>query len=156
MLNIPQFKSLVIIPTLERMGPKFNSPDAVHLLLGTALHESRLTYLRQLPGGPALGLYQIEPTTINDIYENFLSYNADLEAIVHNLMNGMGRAFQAVTNLAYSTALARLVYYRISEKLPDWQNSAQVASYWKRHYNTTKGAGRIQDFEQTYRELVLD
>jgi hypothetical protein len=166
MLNIQQFRDLVIIPTLERMGGKFNSPDAVCLLLGTAIHESRLEYLKQIPNGPALGLYQIEPATIEDIHANYLSFRPELNSKIESLLshdpnvNGLfekaiERCSQAVTNMAYQVAMARLVYYRRPEPLPHWENSLEVAKFWKTHFNTIQGAGKVGDFEKSYRELIL-
>ena len=70
MIHIQQFKDHIIVPTLKKIG--LHSDAAVQLLLGTAVQESRLMYLKQLKGGPAIGFYQIEVITLNDIYVNFL------------------------------------------------------------------------------------
>jgi|APSaa5957512535_1039671.scaffolds.fasta_scaffold64314_4 hypothetical protein len=155
MLDIKHVRDYVITPTLKRMGGKFHSPDSVCLLLGTAIHESRLEYLRQIGGGPALGLFQIEPATIHDIHENFLTYQPEINQVVSSFMSCNDREFQAVTNLAYSTALARLVYYRRPEPLPNWDNSLAVAEYWKQHYNTIEGAGYVEDFRASYINFVM-
>ena len=51
------------------------SVEAVYLLLGTCAVESNFgTYLKQ-KNGPALGVFQIEPSTLIDIWENYLYYN---------------------------------------------------------------------------------
>jgi hypothetical protein len=76
-LNVHQFRSYVLRPTLERIGLHSNSAEI--LLLGTALTESGdMHYLRQLGNGPALGVYQMEPTTHEDIYDNYLKYKKEL------------------------------------------------------------------------------
>jgi hypothetical protein len=155
MVNLQHWRDYVIIPTLKRMGENFNSPSAVCLLMGTALQESRLEYLRQLEGGPALGFYQPEPATIKDIHDNYLHYRPELEAVVRSLMTDQPRDVQAVTNLSYATALARLVYFRVPEPLPAWEDSRAMSRYWKAHYNTYLGAGKAEDFEKTYREQIL-
>jgi hypothetical protein len=155
MVNLQHWRDYVIIPTLKRMGEKFYSPSAVCLLLGTVLHESRLEYLRQLEGGPALGFYQLEPATIKDIHENYISYRCELESVVHDFMTMQARDVQAVTNLSYATALARLVYFRVPEPLPAWEDSRAMSRYWKAHYNTYLGAGNAGDFEKTYWEQIL-
>lgn len=51
----------VVRPVLRVMSAW--SQPAEDLVMGTAAQESRLTYLRQLGGGPALGLWQMEPAT---------------------------------------------------------------------------------------------
>ena len=70
MLDADQFTRLIIRPALKIIGLDFRAAE--ELLLGTALQESRLTYLHQLGGGPALGLFQMEPGTHDDIWTNYL------------------------------------------------------------------------------------
>ena len=53
-LNVKHFKDLVIDPALFKLDREIIwSTSAVNLLLGTAIQESRLTYLRQMGNGPA-------------------------------------------------------------------------------------------------------
>ncbi len=54
MINTTQFRDLVVRPTLKQIN--LYSASAVELLMGTAVQESRLTYLQQLDEGPALGV----------------------------------------------------------------------------------------------------
>lgn len=55
------------------------SEEAENLLMGTAAQESALgEYIRQLGNGPALGIFQMEPETFDDIVRNYLSYRPDL------------------------------------------------------------------------------
>ena len=56
-----QTLALVICPALEKLS--LWSPSAEELVLGTAIVESGLTYLKQHGDGPALGLWQVEPAT---------------------------------------------------------------------------------------------
>ena len=65
MLDPRQFAERVIRPALVKL--RLQSPAAEALLLGTAVVESGLSALVQAGGGPALGLYQIEPATHADI-----------------------------------------------------------------------------------------
>jgi len=51
---------------------------------------------------------------------------------------------QLVHNLAYATAIARVIYWRRPEALPE--AAAGLAKYWKDHYNTHLGAGKEKDF----------
>ncbi|MFT9325008.1 MAG: hypothetical protein ABF537_12850, partial [Acetobacter sp.] len=58
-LDLAQFKALLVSPVLGQLELGGNA--AVNLLTGTALVESGLVWLRQNGGGPALGLWQMEP-----------------------------------------------------------------------------------------------
>ena len=80
MLNIQQFRANIVRPTLEAIGA--HSRAAEDLVLGTALQESNLHYLRQLNEGPARGVYQMEPATYDDIWENYLAFRAELSTRV--------------------------------------------------------------------------
>ena len=62
---------MVIRPALTKIN--LWSRSAEELVLGTAIVESGLTYLKQRGEGPALGLWQIEPATHEDLYTNFLN-----------------------------------------------------------------------------------
>lgn len=133
------FKARVIRPTLALLGLG-DGPAAENLLLGTALTESALTYLAQL-GGPALGLYQIELPTHYDLFESFLKFRPMLAAKIYPLrMSSLDTPFQLVANLAYATAIARLIYYRARDSLPDAADALGMALYHKAHFNTAAGA----------------
>ena len=71
-----QTLALVIRPALEKLS--LWSLSAEELVLGTAIVESGLTYLKQHGDGPALGLWQVEPATHDDLYTNFLNFRPEL------------------------------------------------------------------------------
>ena len=75
MINLNQFRDEIVAPTLKEIG--LYSKAAERLVIGTGLTESRLEYVKQI-GGPALGLYQCEPSTHKDIWDNYLIYNLPL------------------------------------------------------------------------------
>ncbi|XQZ98796.1 hypothetical protein ACOZ4Y_02380 [Komagataeibacter rhaeticus] len=60
-LDLTQFKLGIVAPALDMIG--LGGAAAINLLTGTALAESGLTYVQQNGGGPALGLWQMEPCT---------------------------------------------------------------------------------------------
>ena len=145
MIDPGHFLRLVIRPTLEGLG--LPSPAAERLLLGTALVESGLTYLTQIGGGPALGLYQVEPATHKDLYRNWLNFRPEWAAALERfIVPAQPRGDQLVWNLAYATAAARLIYYRRPEPLPMADDIQGLAQYWKAHFNTHLGAGSAEDF----------
>ncbi len=144
---------MVIIPVLKSMA--MHSPAAVNLLLGTAAQESHLgQYLVQVKG-PALGIYQMEPDTHDDIWRNFLKYRPTLGAIVQQLtFPARGMKNQLIGNLYYATAMARVAYYRHPEKLPNADDIVGLAGYWKNFYNTPLGKGTKEEFIANYRRFV--
>ena len=135
----------IIRPTLE--GLEADSPEAEALLLGTALAESGLRALRQ-DGGPALGLWQMEPGTHQDIWNSFLMYRAELTRRLQSTcrMDAPFYPEQLVYNLRYACAMARVHYMRVAEALPEADDVEGQARYWKQHYNTPLGAGTIEHF----------
>lgn len=150
-----QFKDLVIRPVLVQLG--LHSAAAENLLLGTATQESRLTYLQQLGSGPALGVFQMEPATHDDIWENFLKYKPELARKVRQLASvksirgdGSVNPFEMVGNHFYAAAMARIHYYRKPESLPLHDDVQGMGEYWKRHYNTYLGKGSADEFVSHY------
>ncbi len=133
-----EFHDFVIVPALDQMG--LNQPGASFLLLGTALVESDLRYLRQQSDGPALGVFQMEPDTHDDLWLWLLEYTRDRElapAISRLAAQWPPGAMQMVGNLTYATVMARCLYRRRPEPLPFPSNDLPaLALYWKKHYNT--------------------
>ncbi len=143
MLDRKQFTEHIIRPALEAID--LYSEAAAELLLGTAIQESRLTYLKQLGGGPALGLFQMEPATFADIHANFLAYRAELSDKLLRICDIRKPEFM-IHNLHYAAAMCRIHYYRDSQALPEVGDLPAQAAYWKRVYNTPLGAGTEQEY----------
>lgn len=136
-----QLRELIIRPTLLQLG--MYSDAAVSLVLGTAMHESHLSYLKQIGGGPALGLWQMEPNTHDDIWANFLKYRTDLADTAKFIAGDVKpSANHLIGNLWYACAMARIQYRRVSEPLPS-NTPDDLTAFWKKHYNTELGAGTI-------------
>ena len=163
-LNPAQFRLLIVRPTLQALG--LWSAAAEELLLMTAAHESGgLVYLDQVTRsddlaqgratwGPAYGVYQIEAATHDDVFENFLAWRDDLrEAVLGFRAPSPAPERQLATNLAYATAIARMVYLRDSEPLPAAEDVAGLAHYAKRVFNTSLGAATPEAYADAYRRL---
>jgi len=137
-----------IRPALARL--RLGGAAAERLLLGTALTESGLVHLRQAGGGPARGLYQIEPATHRDLWRSYLAYRPVVAARLLRLAApgapGAPGESQLVWNLAYATGVARLIYRRRPEPLPAAADLEGLARYWKAHFNSAAGRGRAADF----------
>lgn len=164
MLNPEQVENEVIRPTLRHLAratrQPMNTSDAVKLLLGTAIAESGLRYLRQRDGGPALGLWQMEPATHQDIWASFLGSRPDLAGAVRELRTREGPrgeddpTRQLIYSLPYACAMARVHYYRVPDALPAEDDLEAQAAYWKEHYNTAEGAGTEEHYVSAVREAL--
>lgn len=152
-MDVWQFRRLIVGPTLDGIG--LYSPAALNLVLGTAIQESRLMYIEQLGGGPALGVYQMEPATHDDIWENYLRWRLSLNAkarkyAAESAIPGATRpqATQMVWNLRYATTMCRLHYYRAPFRFDERHadEASYLAGIWKRWYNTDLGAGTVEEF----------
>lgn len=134
------------------LGHEFSSVAAVELIVGTALVESGLRRLRQVGGGPALGLLQEEPATYRDLWVSYLAYRPGLAA---RFLRAAGRIVVASARLEDDLRLgvlaARLHYWRVPEPLPDPTDVGGLGYYWKDHWNTAAGRGRVEDFVALYR-----
>lgn len=138
MIHPQHFVVHVIEPALRLMG--WSTASAIRLLLGTAMVESTLSYLVQLNGGPALGVYQMEKNTFlshmiylirrKDIYDKILATC---------LYTTMPTADFMVHDLRFATIMARLHYWIRPEPLPAPNNVIGLTQYYLRYYNTNLG-----------------
>lgn len=152
MLDKRQFLDHVIRPILDWLSTEIpHTTAAEQLLMGTALQESGLTYLCQIGGGPALGLFQMEPATHDDIWDNFLEYRP-------GLLNLMGQSDSSVLvhDLHYAACMARIHYWRRPEPLPAENDFPAQAAYWKDHYNTAEGHGSVSQYLKIFTQSGAD
>ena len=160
-INAKQFRELIVRPTLKYLEPEIPySTEAEDLLVMTAAHESHLgTYLKQV-NGPALGVYQMEPATHADIWENFLEYRDKLAWVVDDLLTERldeDYSDSLVFDLRYATAMARVHYYRDKEAIPkekDYPTRSEyidaLGAYAKRVYNTELGKATANQYVKDY------
>ena len=163
MIDQHQLRDLIIKPTLQYLDPTIPySEAAVELLMMTCAHESHLgTYIKQV-NGPALGIYQMEPATHTDIWNNFLKYKNSVSEAMMNLAFYVHYSIaehpfedevhpdELVSNLSYATAMARVHYYRDSQPLPDVSDIKGLAKYAKRVYNTHEGKASWKNYFTSY------
>lgn len=155
-INCNQLRTLIVRPTLKYLD--LWSEAAEELILGTAAQESQLgTYIHQLGTGPALGIYQCEPATQRDIWENYLAHNPVLSSKIAGLSATVilnSKDNQIVWNLAYATAMCRVHYLRVPKPLPAEDDLQALGEYWKQYYNTPAGSGTAVQFVDNYWKYV--
>lgn len=134
----------LIADTLREMGRY--RPEAVELLLMIAAHESHLgKYRRQIGGGPALGIYQIEPVTHDSIWDNCDS----IERLAKR-MNIKRKVSRLVDDDRYSTFVARCYLLMDVNPLPKTPES--MAQYCKDYWNRT-GKAKPEDYLNAYLKI---
>ena len=152
-IDMGQLTELVIVPTLKYLDPLIPfSNSAVKLLQMTAAHESNCgQYLAQL-GGPALGIYQMEPLTAHDIDINYLYYRKPLDKMKRNLISTCSINRNLIANLDYATFMARVHYYRDRKALPN--DLIELSNYAKRVWNTEEGKATSRDYYAAFEKYV--
>jgi len=147
MFHVEQFRRLIVRPTLEEMGAW--SIGAENLLIGTCAQETEMgCYLKQLGNGPALGIYQMEPATYDDIWKNYLNFNPKKAQYVER--TDIPEPEVMIYDLKFATQMARFHYLRVSEAIPQTDNPEELGKYWKKYYNTIKGKGTVEEFVKNY------
>lgn len=149
----------IIFPTLARMGEKYNSQAARQLLLATSGQESRCgDYFKQLGAGPALGIYQMEPPTVDDLYVNYLAPQK-LEPLVLQFASQAGQESPELVSLLgetfYATALARMNYWRRKEAHPKFNDFNGMWAYYKKYWNSHLGAATEAEFKANWNKFVV-
>lgn len=163
-INTKQLIELIIQPTLKDLN--LYSLAAEQLLAGTCAQESGMgTYLAQIPGGIAKGAWQMENETFFDLWENFINFKGNLWVRIA-IASGMGDNFplpdldgkpgMMIHNLKYACAMARMHYLRVKEPLPAANDIPALAAYWKKYYNTSKGAGTEEQFIANWNKYCSD
>jgi hypothetical protein len=152
-ISADHLRQLVIRPACEAID--LWSPAAEELLLGTACQESKCgTFLKQLGSGPALGIFQMEPATYWDIWDNFIRHRQPLLDAMSEKFGAACDPEDMIFNLRYAAAMARIHYYRVKDPLPAAGDLVAQAAYWKRFYNTPKGAGTEAEYIANYRRFA--
>ncbi len=135
----------IISWTLEELN--MHSDDAVELIYRTGMAETKYRHLIQMGGGPAVGFFQCEPATMRDIIENYASYRPDIMTKLYALgYDEKDAEMRMMGSIPLQVAFCRLKYRRDKHAIPDLDDIAGQAKYWKRVYNTELGKGTIDHF----------
>jgi len=132
---------------------KYEDEREVELLMLTAAVESDLGQcIVQKGGGPARGIFQMEPNTEDDIWKNYLKYREHLALSVTEYMCNFKEEMK--WNLAYQILMCRTNYLRIKDPIPAANNIVELARYWKFNYNSINGKGTIEKAIEKYKKYV--
>lgn len=143
-MDVTNFRVEIVRPALQLCG--LWSEAAENLIVGTALAESNLNVVTQMGDGPALSFMQIEPKTFDDVVKYL--HRADNKYLKDRLlaacfMDVFPDAKCLVWNIRLAVLIARLVYWRRHEPLPEKEDYEGMANYHKKHYNTYLGKADV-------------
>ncbi len=138
--------------------------NEVRLMLGTWAAENGAFHRKQIGGGPARGLWQMEWQTADDIFENYLKYRIPLfeelckiwiDLIITEyiplIWTDYGRHLKRYDDFA--CAMARVHYLRDPDPIPD--DLEGQATYWLRVYNAG-GKGTVDHYLSQWRACHCD
>lgn len=158
MYDVGQFRFLIVRPVLTALS--LWSQEAEELIMGTAAAESRGgTYLKQL-SGPALGCFQMEPSTHDDIWQHYFPHQTILVSKLIDycrIRECMARDSKGlikppadimIYHLTYSCAMARVLYHRRSPVVP--KDLEGQAAFFKKYYNTEAGKATESEYIKSY------
>lgn len=147
-MNTEQLLELIITPTHKYMGGNYQSDSADLLSLCTAAIESDCGYYIKQVNGPALGIWQMEPATHEDILANcnaIIKFGKIELEVLDLSTNGFSCTNDDLINSPkYACAMARLKYSMDSNPLPKVtgnrkEDERDFYDYYKRVYNTELG-----------------
>jgi len=154
MINTQQLRDYVITPALSKLNSY--SKDAEELLVFTCAVESNGgEYIKQVKG-PALGIYQCEPATYTDIWRNYIIHHSRFVSMLSMKfnVNGIPAAERLITDMEYATAICRIHYLRVKEKLPDGRDPEAMYAYYKQYYNTPLGKSTQKKSIDAYKRVT--
>jgi len=151
-MDLTSFRVDIIRPVLRVVG--FWSMAAENLLVGTALTESNLQYIKQFGSGPALSFFQIEPASYLDVvrYLNLRQPGLRDGILAACYLETFPEPDALIWHLRLGSCVARSLYYRRPEPLPNSADALGLTQYYKKFYNTHKGkatlSGSLPHFER--------
>lgn len=135
-LSPSDLQHFVIKPTLEYLNS--HSPVAEKLLLGTAVQESGLDPFAQVKTG-GIGIYQITSEQHRSVWDTFLAFDPDLASRVRGLASQhhflKNPDDELRTNLAYSTAIAWMIYQQSDPQLPAADDAEALDHFWQHNFH---------------------
>ena len=166
-INVYQLRKYIIEPVLEEFD--MHSEAATRLLLMTAAHESHLgRWIVQRKAGPACGIFQIEPSTAQDILGRYLAIRSDIAnklekrfrykniTVLGQKENVEELKYLLIGNLHFQTVVARLKYWMSPQPLPNAKNIEALAKYYKEIYNTIAGKAAVETVIYDYEKFVIN
>lgn len=138
-IHVSRLLTMVIRPTLAVLGVE--STTAERLLLGTAAQASDFDPLVSGTGSSTdkrYGIYQITSQQHRNVWDTYLAFRPDLASTVRGLASQhqflKNPDEELVTNLAYSTAIAWIIYQQAELVLPEEDDLEGLGKCWESNF----------------------
>jgi hypothetical protein len=148
-VNLKELKDYIVTPTLNSIN--MGGDDIDMLMICTGMQESRYESLVQTHG-PALGFWQVEPRSHNDVDE-WLKTQPALRCTIIDICGNFFEAETLVWNLKYSLIIARLIYHRAKAPIPSYKDIPAMAEYYCKYYNAG-GKEELEHVKQLFTETI--
>jgi hypothetical protein len=156
-MDAKQLLELIITPTHKYMGGNYQSDSSDLLSLCTAAIESDCGHFVKQVNGPALGIWQMEPDTSEDVWVNCdaLKKSNFIDKITHLIPTSClfdNYELALIDSPKYACAMARLKYSMDSNPLPKVTGNRKEDErafyyYYKRVYNTELGKSTFNKWQ---------
>lgn len=154
MINPRQFINDILEPALRYTN--LYSTDAMHLMVCTALTESKLTHVRAMQGqGLGLGLFNIKWEDYLDVVR-ILDGDRELRRLI-TLHTGRRNTIETpgvlIADIGFGALVARVRYAMAPEQIPSYKDIEAQADFYTRHYNSTADVNKTQEFIRYAKEI---
>ena len=159
MIVSAQLRELIIQPALR--GIDLYSPEAEELLICICAQESHDGYwLKQTVGGTraALGIYQMDPLTYEDIWANTLT-KGECSKLGLRVMTSCNYTLKPkpevmIYNLLYASVMARVFWLHVKADMPAVNDMDGRWFLYKKYWNTSAGKATQDEFVSNFNRYV--
>ena len=151
MFSCHQLRELIVKPCLE--GLHCWSQPFEDLIIGTFAHESRFgDYIEQIKG-PALGFWEMEPATYNDLQNYLVKLPETMCRIVNVCQITIPHKELMVYNIRFACCMSIVKYMEagIFTRKYNMDSLNNLAIIYKTLYNSSLGKGTEQEFIDNYK-----
>ena len=139
---VGQMKHRIIGPLYDRLPAVFQSNKQARINLTTGIGAAESGWYQYIGqnGGPALGFWDMEPATHDDIQANFIRFRPELKAVQDQILGGVApQAALMETRLDYAVMMNAFAILRAPGAIPAADDYAGMSAFHKRWYNTPLG-----------------
>ena len=153
-MDLRQVKKYWVEPALEFFPEPLRTPNRKQFMVAIGLVESGYNYVAQVPEADALGYWQVQKGTYLDNQVNFLDFKNEFNHYWVLLKKIHIASYPSMaSDCVFACYMGAITVYRAPASLPQYNDIEGMANYWKTYYNTSQGAGSIEDAFQVMQQV---
>ena len=153
-MNLQQVKKYWVESALEFFPEPLRTPNRKQFMVAIGLVESGYNYVAQVPEADALGFWQVQLGTYRDNILNFLEFKNEFNDGWSLIKKIHQATYPSMTSdCVFACYMGAITVYRAPAALPEYNDIEGMAKYWKTYYNTSQGAGSIEDALQLMKQV---